>query len=96
MASLSLDVQQYSSGIEHYVIESKMRALLAVGRGGLRTHWLYSIVDLAHLAVVTMFPTSACQDTLERSPWVAYILNSPAFDVLLVNSEQAVNPSRHS
>ena len=38
--------------------------LHAVGKGGLRTRWSYSIVDLAQLAVVATFLTSACQDTL--------------------------------
>ena len=47
------------------IVESKRRTLHAVGKdGGLRTRWSYSIVELAHLAVVTMFFNSACQDTL--------------------------------
>ena len=83
-----LDVQQYSSGIGHHVVESKRRALLVVKRGGLRTRWSYSIVDLAHLAILRLLPTSAGWDTLASS-------NFPAFYELLVNSERVVTPSRH-
>ena len=79
MASLSLDVQQYNSGI---------------GKGGTArgVEGVYvrvghiSIVDLAHLAVLRLFPTSTWWDALASS-------NSPAFDVLLVNSEQVVTSS---
>ena len=80
-------VQQYSSGIGH-LVKSKMRALHAVGRENLHIRWSYSILDLAHLAVSKLFPTSAGWDALAPS-------NSPAFNVLQVNSERVVAPSRH-
>ena len=47
---------QYSSGIEHHVVESKRGALHAVGRGGLRTRWSYRRVDMTHLAVLSCSP----------------------------------------
>ena len=88
MASLFLDVQQYSSGVEHYVVESKRRALHVGQAGAYVRVGLISVVDLAHLAVLRLFPTSAWWDALASS-------NSPVFDVLLVNSERVMTPSRH-
>ena len=54
-----------------------------------------SIVDRAHLAVLAMFPPLFVEMHYERSPWVSCSPNSPALDVLLVNSERVVIPSRH-
>ena len=88
MASLSLDVQQYSSGVEHHVVESK-RGTLYVGQAGVYVRvGPISVVDLAHLAVLRLFPTLAWWDALASS-------KSPVFDVLLVNSERVMTPSRH-
>ena len=87
MASLSLGVQQYSSGIGHHVVESKVKALHAVETGVYVRFGPISIVDLAHLAILRLFLTSVGWDTLASS-------NSPAFDVLLVNSKRVLTPSR--
>ena len=38
-AALSLDVRQYSSRTGHHVVKIKRSALIAVGRGDLRTCW---------------------------------------------------------
>ena len=55
-------IQEIRSAI--HFIESKKRALHVVGRGGLRARWSYSIVDLAHLVVLRLFPTSAGWEAL--------------------------------
>ena len=65
-----------------------MRPLHVVRRGGICLRWSYSIVDLAHFAVLRLFPTSAGWDALVSS-------NSPVFDALLVNSVRVVTPSRY-
>ena len=48
-----------------------------------------SKVDLAHLVVPRLFLTSAWWDTLASSKF-------SVFDVLLVNSERVVTPSRRT
>ena len=85
---MSLNVQQYSSGIGHHVIDSKRRALHVVGAGIYVRVGRSSIVHLAPLAALPRFSTSAWWDALASS-------NSPAFDVLLANSKWVVTPSRH-
>ena len=54
-----------------------------------------SIVDLAHLAVLTLLSPLCVGMHYERSPGYLASSNSPAFDVLLVNLERVVTSSRH-
>ena len=54
-----------------------------------------SIFDLAHLAVLTKPHLCLLGCTTSDLPGYRASSNSLAFDVLLVNSERIVTPSRH-
>ena len=93
MASLSLDVQRYSSRAG--VVEIERRALRMVEAVVYVRVGPITVIDLAHLGALLMFPPLLIRMDYERSLRVSCFFNFPAFDVLLANSERVVTPSRY-